>query len=273
MINTPGPWAFDAVTGAIYYNDAADIRPVVATVDLDNVMDPVQGEGDGLLLAAAPEMRDRLHLWRNWAECAEPADQVPPQLYAATLETLAKANPEMDWADGEAFDRLSRVRNEAPALLAALRKAQELLRELEAPAHLEEGAALDDKIAAILFRIDGTPTAQPAESFAHAPEACPSQHHNRGDDICADCGADLNGEGLTDEPAPPTKGIAETVAIGLWRAMAVKEIAARKAPKKFGPELAGIKWAALSVACELRGLDPEFDRAVFMAAAGYPGEF
>lgn len=52
---------------------------------------------------------------------------------------------------------------EAPAMLAALRKAQELLRDLEAPAHLEEGAALDDEVTAILARIDGTPTAQPIE--------------------------------------------------------------------------------------------------------------
>lgn len=49
---------------------------------------------------------------------------------------------------------------EAPAMLAALRKAQELLRDLEAPAHLDEGAALDDEITAILARIDGTPTAR-----------------------------------------------------------------------------------------------------------------
>jgi hypothetical protein len=27
--------------------------------------------------------------------------------------------------------------------------------------------------------------------FPHRPEACPSNHWNRGDDICADCGADL----------------------------------------------------------------------------------
>lgn len=150
----------------------------------------------------------------------------------------------------------------APALLASLEALVAQLVETSAYDFARKGE--DPGLLADVEK---------AESFAHAPEACPSQHHNRGDDICADCGADLNGEGLTDEPAPPTKGIAETVAIGLWRAMAVKEIAARKAPKKFGPELAGIKWAALSVACELRGLDPEFDRAVFMAAAGYPGEF
>lgn len=30
------------------------------------------------------------------------------------------------------------------------------------------------------------------EQFAHLPEFCPSSHWNRGDDICADCGTDLN---------------------------------------------------------------------------------
>lgn len=30
------------------------------------------------------------------------------------------------------------------------------------------------------------------ETFAHLPERCPSNHWNRGDDICADCGAYLN---------------------------------------------------------------------------------
>lgn len=29
-------------------------------------------------------------------------------------------------------------------------------------------------------------------SFPHGPDACPSSHWNQGDDICADCGVDLN---------------------------------------------------------------------------------
>lgn len=40
-------------------------------------------------------------------------------------------------------------------ILAALRKAQDLLRDLEAPAHLEDGEALDEEISALLARIDG----------------------------------------------------------------------------------------------------------------------
>lgn len=32
---------------------------------------------------------------------------------------------------------------------------------------------------------------EPARTFAHQPEACPSNHWNGGDDICADCGEDL----------------------------------------------------------------------------------
>ena len=39
---------------------------------------------------------------------------------------------------------------------------------------------------------------QPGHSarFLHTPEACPSNHWNRGDDICADCGADLSTTGI-----------------------------------------------------------------------------
>lgn len=37
--------------------------------------------------------------------------------------------------------------------------------------------------------------------FAHTPETCPSKHWNRGDDICADCGADLNGPIEPEKPA------------------------------------------------------------------------
>lgn len=33
---------------------------------------------------------------------------------------------------------------------------------------------------------------QNTASFLHAPETCPSNHWNRGDDICADCGTDLS---------------------------------------------------------------------------------
>jgi hypothetical protein len=33
---------------------------------------------------------------------------------------------------------------------------------------------------------------QSSESFLHAPETCPSNHWNRGDDICADCDTDPN---------------------------------------------------------------------------------
>lgn len=46
--------------------------------------------------------------------------------------------------------------------------------------------------------LEGKPSADRGP-FAHTPTACPSGHHNRGDDICEDCGADLNPPAL---PAP-----------------------------------------------------------------------
>lgn len=33
---------------------------------------------------------------------------------------------------------------------------------------------------------------EPERGFAHSPDRCPSMHHNGGDDICSDCGEDLN---------------------------------------------------------------------------------
>lgn len=50
----------------------------------------------------------------------------------------------------------------APPALAALRKAQAALRELEAPAHLPGAAELDAEISAILARIDGAPQGEAA---------------------------------------------------------------------------------------------------------------
>lgn len=56
----------------------------------------------------------------------------------------------------ESFDLpLSPILAEAPAMLEALRKAHWLLCELEAPAHLDEGAEIDTLITGILARIDG----------------------------------------------------------------------------------------------------------------------
>lgn len=39
--------------------------------------------------------------------------------------------------------------------------------------------------------------------FAHRPSACPSNHWNCGDDICADCGTDLNIPQKDAETPPP----------------------------------------------------------------------
>jgi hypothetical protein len=42
-------------------------------------------------------------------------------------------------------------------------------------------------------------------AFPHRPDSCPSEHWNRGDDICADCGMDLNTseEAATGPPGAP----------------------------------------------------------------------
>lgn len=93
---------------------------------------------------------------------------------------------------------------EAPAMVAALRDCDEAcqagLNSAE-PKHWE--AALSDIldiIRPILSRIDGAGEALP-DAPAPAPtvgapaparKECASKHFDRGDDVCADCGADLS---------------------------------------------------------------------------------
>jgi len=155
---------------------------------------------------------------------------------------------------------LERIETAAPAMLAALQLAVS-----DADSTGCEGCAVisahtvEAMESAITAATGGTPT---DEAGDHDPDQWP--------------GGDLTGRPdptPTAEPAAPIGEAVGKVAMALWRAKAAKEIAARKAPKKLQPVLDGIKWAAFSIACELRGLDPEFDRAGFMAAAGYPGEF
>lgn len=54
---------------------------------------------------------------------------------------------------------------------------------------ISEGARVDDDLDYLrkLEAGDGT--------FAHSPSNCPSDHWNRGDDICGDCGESLNEAG------------------------------------------------------------------------------
>lgn len=40
---------------------------------------------------------------------------------------------------------------------------------------------------------------------AYTPETCPSKHWNRGDDVCADCGADLNSGAVTQPDGATTR--------------------------------------------------------------------
>jgi len=51
---------------------------------------------------------------------------------------------------------------------------------------------------------------EPREAFAHEPERCPSDHWNRGDDICEDCGEDLNPPA---EPTPPVISVPKSMTL------------------------------------------------------------
>ena len=96
---------------------------------------------------------------------------------------------------------------EAPAMLAALRKAQELLRDLEAPAHLEEGAALDDEAAskawlqgALKDHFSQAEAETPEAMAAEQPEICPetAQESESGPSM-----GDGQGEAVADAPEGP----------------------------------------------------------------------
>ncbi len=52
--HTPGPWAYEPTSGAIYYADG-DVEPEIAVIDQDN-MSSEQADADGRLIAAAPDL-------------------------------------------------------------------------------------------------------------------------------------------------------------------------------------------------------------------------
>lgn len=56
----------------------------------------------------------------------------------------------------------------------------------------------NDATPAFAVALDKFLSAPLPETFPYTPETCPTKHYNRGDDICADCGEDLN------PPPPPS---------------------------------------------------------------------
>ncbi len=52
--HTPGPWAYEPSSGAIYYADG-DVEPLIASTNLEGVSEE-QADADGRLIAAALKM-------------------------------------------------------------------------------------------------------------------------------------------------------------------------------------------------------------------------
>lgn len=52
--HTPGPWAYEPTSGAIYHDDG-DVDPLIASTNLECVA-VEQGDADGRLIAAAPDL-------------------------------------------------------------------------------------------------------------------------------------------------------------------------------------------------------------------------
>ena len=54
--HTPGPWGYELISGAIFYDDG-DLEPLVAWTNFDSVSEE-QGDADARLIAAAPDGLD-----------------------------------------------------------------------------------------------------------------------------------------------------------------------------------------------------------------------
>jgi len=86
----------------------------------------------------------------------------------------------------------------AMAEIERLQKAESVLRPLieyaQRFADINDEPADGDCRSAIVAAESALAAAntKTPRTFAHQPGRCPSNHWNRGDDICADCGADLN---------------------------------------------------------------------------------
>lgn len=93
--HTPGPWKYDAGSGAIYYDDG-DVYPLVASTNLESVS-VEQADADGLLIAAAPDLLSSLERFVVWhgkrdreTDALLPIEQQDIEIGAA-MRAIAKA--------------------------------------------------------------------------------------------------------------------------------------------------------------------------------------
>lgn len=108
-----------------------------------------------------------------------------------------------DWTEGESAADCDWwiAPLEAVAPIAGISATLAMQAALEGVRQWHEGSQAGDDFPGGLFEsvqaaLDfAPPIAEPSPPIpaAHDPAACPSNHNNGGDDICTDCGADLNG--------------------------------------------------------------------------------
>jgi hypothetical protein len=113
--------------------------------------------------------------------------KTPIQIVAETFATAKDAPTSFEpqeWLEGfEAARCMIAVRLSTELEQAgAIESASSFLDDCGIPEDTEKAT-----VAANVEQFGGSA----GDTFAHTPDNCPSKHWNRGDDICADCGENL----------------------------------------------------------------------------------
>lgn len=82
---TPGPWAYERTSGAIYYADG-DVEPVIAGINQDGTSEK-QADADGYLIAASPDLYGVAELFKQSLEYMIARDERDGDDEGARLKT------------------------------------------------------------------------------------------------------------------------------------------------------------------------------------------
>ena len=94
--HTPGPWRYHAEDNGIYMDMDDECGPQIAEVTSENCDTDDQVHGDGLLIAAAPDLLEALQSLTEWGRThTSPLDpNSPHDLLIAAMKAIIKATRE-----------------------------------------------------------------------------------------------------------------------------------------------------------------------------------